>query len=183
MQDPDRDLVLRAQAGDANAFRKLVDRYYTMVYAAAYGILNHREEALDTAQEVFLKVFHEITGFLGKSKFKTWLYGIAIHAAIDQVRRRKPNVSLENAPELVQTQPGPREEASRNERARLVRRALEELTPEHRAVLVLREWEGLSYDEISEILGLELGTVMSRLFYARRKLAEHLGVPIKEKVL
>ncbi len=187
--DPDGDLVRQAQAGSKAAFGKLVDRYYEMVYAVAYGILNHHEEARDAAQEALLKAFREIERFQGQSKFKTWLYRITVNAAIDQIRRRRPVEPIEmgggegeeepRGHVVSDRAPGPREQASRAELGRLIREALEHLSPEHRAVLILREWEGLSYEEIAETLGIEMGTVMSRLFYAKKKLGEILGPKIR----
>ncbi len=185
MQDPDFDLIREAKNGSQSAFGKLVTHYYDMVYAIAYGVLNHSEAARDTAQEVFLKAFREIRNFEGKSKFKTWLYRIAVNAAIDEGRKKRPLQSLdqgddpedETKPAItpVDHTPGPRDRAFQSELREILNRALEELSPDHRAVLVLREFQGLSYEEIAEALQIEIGTVMSRLFYARKKLAEILS--------
>ncbi len=195
MKDPDFELVERARQGDKQAFGKLVNQYYEMVYAVCYGVLHLREAARDTTQDVFLKAFQEIARFKGDSKFKTWLYRVAMNAAIDAFRRRKPSVSLDGtdvsddedqAPVIIEdVSPGPREEAAKLEIKGLMKKALEELSPEHKAVLVLREWEGLSYDEIAETLQLELGTVMSRIFYARKKMGDVLrgmGINSQEAV-
>lgn len=184
MQDPDGDLIGRAQKGDKAAFGSLVNRHYEMVYALAYGVLREREAARDTAQEVFLKVFREIEKFEGRSKFKTWLHRVAVNAALDQARKRHPEESIDRTEEegdrpkltIRETGPGPRELASRREMGELVNEAVGKLSPDHRAVLVLREWEGLSYEEIAETLGIEIGTVMSRIFYARKKLEDILKV-------
>ena len=185
MHDPDSDLVKQADSGNKQAFGELVNHYYQMVYAVAYGILNHHEAARDVAQEVFLKAFREIKKFQGRSKFKTWLYRIAVNAAIDQGRRRRPMESLdatdvsdeEDKPPviIVDNHPGPREMASQSELRANIESALSELSPDHRAVLVMREWQELSYEEIADMLGVQIGTVMSRLFYARKKLAEVLS--------
>ena len=189
MQDSDRELVHEAKKGNQTAFGKLVNHYYQMVYAIAYGVLNHSEAARDTAQEVFLKVFREISDFEQKSKFKTWLYRIAVNTAIDESRKRRPVESLdrprENDPEKPAMtprdySPGPRDLAYQAELREVLKRALEELSPEHRAVMVLREFQDLSYDEIAEMLQIEIGTVMSRLFYARKKLAEILSPKMGE---
>jgi len=183
-KDPDLECVCKAQKGDKAAFGNLVNRYYEMVYAVCFGVLHQRESARDVTQDVFLKVFHEIENFKKESKFKTWLYRVAMNAAIDSARKRRPQVSVDatdaseeegKAPFVLEDKgPGPREKASKHERREWVRRAVEALSPDHRAVLVLREWEGLSYEEIAGMLDLELGTVMSRLFYARKKLGEIL---------
>lgn len=188
MQDPDSDLVLRARSGDRTAFGILVDRHYEMVYALAYGVLHEREAARDTAQEVFLKVFREIEKFEGRSKFKTWLHRVVVNAALDEGRRRRPAESIDRTGEdddrprreITETGPGPRELASRREMRELVEEAMAKLSPDHRAVLVLREWEGLSYEEIAETLGIEMGTVMSRLFYARKRLEEIVKIKIQK---
>ena len=99
MNDPDRALIDKAMSGNKAAFGKLIQKYYEMVYAVAYGVLSRREEALDTAQEVFIKAFREIENFKGESKFKTWLYRITINTAIDATRRRRPEEPIdESAP-------------------------------------------------------------------------------------
>jgi len=181
--DPDLELVEKARTGDSKAFSQLVNRHYEMVYVVAYGVLRDREHARDTTQEVFLKVHQDISRFKGDSKFRTWLYRVTTNAAIDQVRRRKPSISLDatdkgeddEAPVVIPDQsPGPRQESEKEELKQSFARALEELSEDHRAVLVLREWQDLSYEEIAETLNLEMGTVMSRIFYARKKLGEVL---------
>jgi len=184
MNDPDAGLVSRSREGDKAAFSKLVSSYYEMVYAVCYGVLRNREAARDTAQEAFMKAWREISRFKGDSKFKTWIYRIAMNAAIDAVRRRRPQVSLDatdvsdeegQAPVIISDdRPGPREEASKDELKQMMARAVEQLSPDHRAILVLREWQGLSYEEIAETLELEMGTVMSRIHYAKKKLGEVL---------
>ena len=173
--DPDQDLIESAKGGNKAAFGKLVARHYNLVYAVAFGVLGQREEALDVAQEVFFKIFRELKQFQGQAKFKTWLYRISVNAAIDASRRRRPQEPIEEEFNLQAKQPSPREEASRRELHQLIEKALGLLNPEHRAVLVLREWQELSYEEIAETLQIEMGTVMSRLFYARKKLAEIIG--------
>ena len=180
MNDPDQGLVAQASAGDKAAFGKLVEKHYEMVYAVTYGVVGNREEALDVTQDVFIKVFRQIGDFRGQSKFKTWLYRISINSAIDACRRRRPEGPIEEGALFESKIPGPREEASREETRKLVEKALESLNPEHRAVLVLREWQELSYEEIAEALQIEMGTVMSRLFYARKRLAEIIGLKFKE---
>ncbi|HXV28533.1 MAG TPA: sigma-70 family RNA polymerase sigma factor [bacterium] len=184
MNDPDDALVRQAKTGDKSAFGKLVDRYYEMVYAVAFGVLHHREAAKDAAQEVFLKAYRELIRFEGKSKFKTWLYRVAVNTALDEVRKRKPVQSLdatdkaseEDVPPVIipDRAPGPRDRAAQRELRQLLDEAIEQLSPDHRAVLVLREWQELSYEEIAETLGIEMGTVMSRIHYARKRLGEIL---------
>lgn len=181
INDPDKPWVVSAQNGDKSAFGELVNRYYEMVYAISYGVLENREQSRDVTQEVFLKVYNTIRAFKGDSKFKTWLYRVAMNAAIDQSRKKKPAYSLDEVREgeedgkptdIPDERAKPRDEIYQQELKVLFRKALKELSPEHRAVLVLREWQDMSYEEISETLGIQLGTVMSRLHYAKKKLAE-----------
>src|SRR3989338_6238202 len=184
-QDNDLELVRQSQQGSRSAFGRLVSKYYEMVYAVAYGVVNHREKAADITQEVFLKAFQMIKGFEGKSKITTWLYRITVNRAIDETRRKRPQESLEEPVDtkdsevskydrLEDVQPGPRDLAAGGELRELMRNALKQLSEEHRAVLVLREWQGLSYEEIAGSLNIELGTVMSRIFYAKKRLAQVL---------
>jgi RNA polymerase sigma-70 factor (ECF subfamily) len=192
ISDPDAELVLKAKQNDKAAFGKLVTHYYEMVYALSYGVLNQREAALDVTQEVFLKVYRVIGTFEGKSKFKTWLHRIAVNAAIDEARKRKPVESLDvredeedsnRAPVVIpDLSADPRGRAEQAEYRELLDRAMSRLSAEHKAILVMREWQGFSYEEIAQTLDLELGTVMSRIFYARKKLAEALGQDFRKEV-
>lgn len=182
IQDSDLKTVHKAKKGNKKAFGELVNKYYDMVFGISYGVMRNREQAKDVAQDVFLKVYRDLYKFEEKSKFKTWLYRVTVNAALDQVRKRKPTRSLDmtDASTEDDTKPmvledgaaGPRDRASQEELKVLVKRTLDDLSEEHRSVLVLREWQGLSYEEISETLEIEIGTVMSRIFYARKKLAE-----------
>ena len=191
MQDPDLDIIQAAKAGDNEAFDKLVNRYYEMVYAVSFGVLNERESSRDVAQEVFIKVFRELQRFEGKSKFKTWLYRITVNSAIDQSRKKRLTQTIDatdasDDPEkaakvLTDTKPGPRDRASQAELGQLIQKAMTKLSEDHRAVLVLREFQELSYEEIAETLDIGIGTVMSRLYYARKKMAEILGIQMEKK--
>jgi RNA polymerase sigma-70 factor, ECF subfamily len=191
MVDSEDEILKRARGGDQAAFGKLVDRYYEMVYAVAFGVLRNRESARDVAQEAFIKAHRELPRFEGKSKFKTWVYRITVNAAIDEQRKRKrPVESLDatdasdddSAPVIItDPSPDPSERAEQSELRTLIFKALDHLSPDHRAVLVLREYQGLSYEEIAETLGIEMGTVMSRLFYARKKMAEVLAPKLEMK--
>ena len=190
MNDPDRDLIELAQKGDKSAFGKLVDRYYEMVYIVTKGVLRNHEAARDATQETFIKAYRDISKFKGQSKFKTWLYRVAFNAAIDLVRKRKPVQSIDatDASSDEDTRPviitdksaGPRDQLLQAESHELVREAINELSEEHRVVLILREWDEMSYEEIAETVGIEVGTVMSRLHYARKKLSEVLGTRLYE---
>lgn len=179
--DPDFDLVLQAQSGDQAAFGALCRKYYNMVYAVAYGVLGRREESQDVTQDVLIKVQRDIVKFKGDSKFKTWLYRVTVNASIDSVRRRKNTEPIENIDGLLSSNaPDPRRLASQAELKERMQKALAKLSAEHRAVLILREWENLSYEEIAETLQLEAGTVMSRIFYARKALAKVLGLEYQD---
>jgi len=183
MEADDLSLVSRAKAGEPDAFRALVVRYQRKVYALALGIVKDSDLAWDVAQEAFVRVHGHLAEFEGKSSFSTWLYRIATHLSIDMVRRertsRKDDVDEVNEADLAEGGEGilsttlgddPRDNALRRELAAKIQEALETLPEKHRTILVLREVEGLSYEELAERLGIHKGTVMSRLFHARKKM-------------
>jgi RNA polymerase sigma-70 factor (ECF subfamily) len=183
MEADDLSLVSKAKAGAADAFRALVVRYQRKVYALALGIVKDPDLAWDVAQEAFVRVHGHLAEFEAKSSFSTWLYRIATHLSIDAVRRertaRKDDIDdvneahvAEGAEGILSTGLGndPRENALRRELAGKIQDALETLPEKHRTILVLREVEGLSYEELAERLGIHKGTVMSRLFHARKKM-------------
>lgn len=180
----DRDLVGRSARGDREAFGLLVRRHQDRVFNVAYQILRNREDALDVAQDAFVKAFASLAGFKGEASFTTWVHRITVNLAIDTLRRRR---RLDPAPfddqravaEDTEGGPTASDDPSLAVEARQVRalldRGIRALPPAQRAVLVLREVEGLTYEEIAGVVGCSLGTVMSRLFYARRRLAQLLG--------
>ncbi|MFN8544023.1 MAG: sigma-70 family RNA polymerase sigma factor [Candidatus Binatia bacterium] len=181
----DWELVQRARDGDREAFRVLVERYQAKVAALAMGMLRSREDALDVVQEAFAKAYQGLDRFKGEASFYTWVYRIALNLCIDHQRRdvRMPQVPLEpgarpdGTPVPEQATTGENDPFARARDAEIrsrVREAIAELTPEHRAVILLREVEGLSYEEISRVLDCPKGTVMSRLHYARRQLQTRL---------
>ncbi|HJQ74922.1 MAG TPA: sigma-70 family RNA polymerase sigma factor [Gaiellaceae bacterium] len=184
MASSDWELVQRAQQGDREAFRTLVERYQRKIAALALGMLRNREDALDIVQETFTKAYQSLDRFKGDSAFYTWVYRIAYNLCVDQQRRttKQPQLSLDDDSGTTGAVPvvdGPRpdqpfERARDAEIARRVQTAIRELTPDHRAVILLRELEGLSYEEISHVLDCPKGTVMSRLHYARRQLQARL---------
>lgn len=177
----DGELVRRCRTGDPEAFQELVAKYYQKVYMLVLGILHDHEDALEVAQEVFCKAYKSIQGFHGGSAFYTWLYRIAVNQGIDYHRRQRREArelrdSVSGALDPCGDQgKDPYDALEIKERMNRLIEALEVLTPEHKAVIVLRAVEGLSYKEISSILGCSEGTVMSRLHYARKKLQEKLG--------
>jgi RNA polymerase sigma-70 factor (ECF subfamily) len=181
----DWELVQRAQDGDREAFRELVERYQRKIAALALGMLRNREDALDVVQEAFAKAYQNLPRFKGDAGFYTWVYRIAYNLCVDHQRRetkaaavpiddeergeQRPDVQVDGA-----DRDQPFDRARDAEIGRRVRDAISELTPDHRAVILLREVEGLSYAEISELLQCPKGTVMSRLHYARRHLQSRL---------
>jgi RNA polymerase sigma-70 factor (ECF subfamily) len=176
-QDGDEaELLERARKGDTQAFGILVERYQRRVANVALAVVHNQEDALELAQETFVRAYENLDKFESRSSFSTWLYRIAANLAIDFWRREGRHVVLrgedaENEMRRLPTERGDSyQAASRSELSGRLSKALEELTPEHRAVILLREVEGLSYDEISEVLQIPRGTVMSRLHYARTRL-------------
>jgi RNA polymerase sigma-70 factor, ECF subfamily len=171
----DPELVARTREGDREAFCLLVERYEGRAYAIAFGLVGHREDAREIVQEAFLKAFRTLGSFRGESSFYTWLYRIVVNLAIDLHRRERP-VPLEQPDRLADPrQESPADETYRGELREAIRAAVDALPAEQRRIIVLRELEGLSYAEIAEVEQVPIGTVMSRLFYARRKLQAALG--------
>ena len=185
----DADLVRQAGEGDRDAFRELFERYQRRVLSVVMGMLHDRDAALDVTQDTFIKAYRSIDRFKGEASFYTWIYRIAVNLAIDWQRRewRRPMAAPTRSP----SGDGPEEDAidrigdetpgndpflaTRDRQLReRVREAIEELTPDHKAVILLREVVGLSYDEISRAMQCSIGTVMSRLHYARKKLQKRL---------
>ena len=165
------------------AFRSLVVRYQRKVYAVALGIVRDADLAWDVSQDVFVRVHRSLDGFKGDSSFFTWLFRIATHVSIDSVRKervaQRDEVDDLREADLVDAGEGilatalgndPSETLLRHELASKMAAALALLPEKHRTILVLREVEGLSYEELAERLGIHKGTVMSRLFHARRKM-------------
>ena len=191
----DRDLVVRAASGDIRAFEELVRRHERRAYTVAYGVVRDADDAREVAQDAFLRVHRHLKDFEGGASFTTWLYRIVHNLAIDLLRRRDPgravafeeHTDLTGAAEEWLPRRGESDPFAALDRAKLVavmQRALDELPPHHRAAIVLREVEGLSYEEIAEAMEVPKGTVMSRLFHARRKmqrmLREHFGEELPE---
>jgi RNA polymerase sigma-70 factor, ECF subfamily len=170
------ELIRKAKRGDKEAFGVLVGRYQRRVVGVALAVVHNQDDALELAQETFVRAYENLSSFESRSSFSTWLYRIAANLAIDLRRRegRHSFVRGDEAESEIDRLPSPIgdsfAEFSRIELNHRLRSALDELTPEHRAVILLREVEGLGYEEISEVLQCPRGTVMSRLHYARNKL-------------
>jgi RNA polymerase sigma-70 factor (ECF subfamily) len=180
VQPSDWDLVRKCQAGEVSAFQELVSRHHQKVFTVILGLLRSREDALEVAQEAFFRAYRKIKSFQGGSSFYTWIYRIAVNLAIDAQRRQKRNPLdfRESMDEVLEAQnevaKDPFTDIHDKELRESLIKAINELTPEHKAVIVLRTIEGLSYKDIGEILDCSEGTVMSRLHYARKKLQEKL---------
>jgi RNA polymerase sigma-70 factor (ECF subfamily) len=193
--EAERELVQQARAGSEEAFGRLMRLHYEPVFRHVHAMLRDEHSARDVCQEIWLTVWKSVGSFRGDAKFSTWVYPIATRRAIDHLRSRKRWFSrfipfrtdtagtrdadsggdrVDAAPEAVSAD-DPRQELERRESNTRFERAIAALPPKHRSVLALREIQGLSYEEIAEQLGLARGTVMSRLFHARRMLVQKLG--------
>ncbi len=180
--DDELELVARCQAGDTDAFNQIVERYRTRAFSMIFNMVRNEQDAWDLAQDGFLKAWKSIGRFRGQSSFFTWLYRILMNVAIDWMRRKQiaAGTEFDDALGLRGIEPGavtapkevmaPSEKLSDKEIRARIDEAIERLSEEHRTVIVLREIEGLEYQEIADAVGCSLGTVMSRLFYARKKL-------------
>lgn len=183
----DEELVARARDGDAAAFRGLYDRYHGRLFSMALGVVKNRPDAMDVVQDAFVKVHKNLHRFEGSSAFYTWLYRIGMNLAIDHVRKKKRGRELEyddavahdgdaagdaGADAFPSSRRGgaPGKDALRKELGGAIAEALGTLPEYHRAVILLREVEGYTYEEMADALDVPKGTIMSRLFHARRKM-------------
>ncbi len=189
MERTDTELVEQARRGDKEAFRELFERYQKKVMSLALGMVNNVDDAMEIVQDTFVKAYENLEGFKGESSFYTWLFRITVNRAIDlrRHRRRNPTVGLQDEfgfpdsdepyDEVLadpEAKTDPVRQVESREIGTRVAEAISELTPYHKAVILLREIEGLSYEEISRVLQCSKGTVMSRLHYARKKLQSKL---------
>ena len=184
----DREDIVKVQeflSGELPAFEFLFDKYREKVYRIGYRFTRNKEDALEIAQEVFLRVYTNLGKFKTDSKFFTWLYRIAVNRSIDFTRSKKAKAIQQIDPSLLDTQPSvsprrhePRDPSERAEAKELdekLAEAVSALSDKHRTVFLLHAVENLSYKEIAAVMDSSIGTVMSRLFYARKKLQETLG--------
>jgi RNA polymerase sigma-70 factor (ECF subfamily) len=167
--------IARAQNGDRQAFSELVYHYREGVINVVYRMCGDANLAEDAAQEAFIRAWQNLPRYQPRSPFRNWLYRIATNVALDVLRHERESADVEDIP-LVASNVNPEAAVERNERAEWVRQAVMALAPASRAVLILREYEALSYKEIAETLDIPMGTVMSRLNYARTQLRETLKV-------
>lgn len=181
----DAELVRQAQQGNAKAFDLLVTRYRGKVYGMCYHLVHNEQDAWDLAQNAFIKAWRALGSFKGDSAFYTWIYRITHNVAYDWLRKRRIegdgefndeiNSSIAAGAEAVpKHDPVPDEALKNQEIGQRIHQAIAQLSPDHRTAILLREVEGYSYEEIAEIMQSSVGTVMSRLFYARKKLQELL---------
>src|SRR3982750_1942282 len=177
------DLVKQCQKGGPEAFDQLVGRYRTRVFGMIYNMVHSEQDAWDLAQDSFLKAWKSIGRFRGQSSFYTWIYRIVMNVTIDWLRKKQVKGSgaeFDDAIQLKEIDPAsktvpkpdalPYERMQQDEIRSQIDKAIAQLSPEHRAVILMKEIEDMQYHEIAEALGCSIGTVMSRLFYARKKL-------------
>ena len=183
-------LVNRARKGDLEAYDELVRRYQERIYATLYHMTSNHEDANDLAQEAFIKAFHALKSFKGGSSFYTWVYRIAVNKAINSLKQRKNKLHIslndldlnaEHDPDLVAlvSDKTPRRDAGLAELQEKLNIAMQKLSEQHRMVVTLHDVQGLSHEEIAEIMECNIGTVRSRLFYARQQLQAYLSDYLK----
>jgi len=186
----DRQLIERAQAGDAAAFRRLVERHQRRAFTIAVALVRDEEDAREVVQEAFIRVYRGLSQFHGGSSFFTWLYRIVTNLSIDLIRRpARREQAYEDVLEVAETNEVPLAgfdhgdpflALHRSELRTAIQKALDELPPYHRGVIVMREIQGMSYEEMAEAMQVSKGTIMSRLFHARRKLELALSAVVSK---
>src|SRR5438128_1025579 len=187
---PETELVIRARKGDLKAYDELVKRYQERIYATIYHMTSNHEDANDLAQEAFVKAFHALKSFKGGSSFYTWVYRIAVNKTINFLKQRKNKAQLslddldfnaEHDPDLVAliSDKTPRRDVSLAELQEKLNTAMQKLSEPHRLVVTLHDVQGLSHEEIAKIMECNIGTVRSRLFYARQQLQAYLSDYLK----
>lgn len=185
-READVELLTAVMTGDGTAYRGLVEKYQGRVYSMVYGMVRNREDARDITQEAFVKAYRSLSTFRLESSFYTWLYRIAMNLSIDFVRKRRRRETGgfddgiatrdgDGAIAEIHHEDGPSRQLERKELFGRIMDAMEKLPEDQRQVILLRELEGLQYKEIADVMGVPEGTVMSRLFYARKKLQKLLA--------
>lgn len=173
------ELIREALAGQSSSYGELVERFQDRLFGAMLQIVGSHDEAEDVVQDTFVQAYIKLDSFQGNSQFYTWLYRIAFNNALSRGRRKRQQLSLEQSREASGSDPmdhteGPDEPLLRSERIEQVHAALELLSEEHRIILILREMQDTSYEELAQILGINIGTVRSRLSRARLQLKQYL---------
>ncbi len=187
---PEGELVRRAQRGDLHAYDDLIRRYQERIYATIYHMTSNHEDANDLVQDTFIKAYQALKSFKGGSSFYTWVYRIAVNKTINflKQRRHRTHISLndldvnaENDPELVAfvSDKTPRREAGLTELQEKLNEAMQKLSEDHRLVVTLHDVQGVPHEEIAKIMDCNIGTVRSRLFYARQQLQGFLSDYLK----
>jgi RNA polymerase sigma factor RpoE len=183
-------LVQRAQKGDMGAYDELVRKYQERIYATIYHMTSNHEDANDLAQDTFIKAYQALKSFKGGSSFYTWVYRIAVNKTINFLKQRKNRTHMslndldfnaEHDPDLVAlvSDKTPRRDAGLNELQEKLNEAMQKLSDDHRLVVTLHDVQGLAHDEIAQIMECNVGTVRSRLFYARQQLQAYLSDYLK----
>ncbi len=179
----DEELVARSVGGDTESFNQLIRRWEKPIYALAYRVLGREEDARDVCQEAFLRAFRALPGFKGQAKFSSWLYRIALNLCRDSIRRerRAPLVSVPDGVDITQlavdrhTTPSVEDLAARAEMSRGVGAAMEHLSADQRTAIILKEYHGLTFQEIAELTGCPLSTAKTRLYQGLTILRRHLA--------
>lgn len=188
--EDEKPLVRRAREGDLSAYDELIRRYQERIYATVYNMTSNHEDANDLTQEAFIKAYQALSSFKGGSSFYTWVYRIAVNKTINflKQKRHKTQMSLndldlqvEHNPDLVAliSENTPRREVNLAELQQKLNEAMQRLSEHHRLVVTLHDIQGLSHEEIAEIMDCNVGTVRSRLFYARQQLQGYLSDYLK----
>jgi len=189
-QIDEMELVRKARHGDLESYDELVKRYQERIYATVYHMTSNHEDANDLAQEAFIKAFHALKSFKGGSSFYTWVYRIAVNKTINFLKQRKNRAQMslddldfnaEHDPDLVAliSDKTPRREVNLAELQEKLNGAMQKLSEPHRLVVTLHDVQGLSHEEIAKIMECNIGTVRSRLFYARQQLQAYLSDYLK----
>lgn len=195
MDETDINLVKRSRNGDRDAFRMLVERYQRRVFGLCYGMVRNQDDAMDLVQDTFIKVFKNLDSFEGQSSFYTWTYRIATNCCIDFLRRSKKyrtvdyddgierDDDVEDMGAVLPSRLGlnPAKVYGQKELLGKIEEALQKLSPAHRQAILLREVEGLSYQEMADVMEISIGTVMSRLHHARKNMQRFLADYVGDK--
>ncbi len=182
----DDELVVKSQQGDIHAFDELVERYHGKIYGLTYNMTSNREDAEDLTQDIFVKAYQALPRFKGKSSFYTWLYRIAVNKTINYRKRRNRKramsldqfdneIKLDDVYHDLTSKGSPLRNLSLSELQKKLNEALQNLSEKHRTVVVLHDMQGIPHEEIAKMVGASVGTIRSRLFYARRQLQAELS--------